>query len=442
MSQNFLPCERDQQLLMPTDLREWLPDDHLAWFVLDAVSEMDLEPFYRSYRCDGWGAAAHDPQMMVGLLLYAYAVGERSSRRIERRCQEDVAFRVVAANQVPDHSTIARFRARHAEALASLFGEILGLCARAGLVSVGTLALDGTRITANAADSANRSYTQLASQILAEAARVDEAEDELYGDRRGDELPPELADPTTRRERLREAKRRLDEERAEKLAEMAAWEQAKAEYTARTGYKQKGAPTKPRPLPPKERQRINLTDPDSRPVKTARGFIQGYTAQAVTAADQIVVAADVITGGNERHRLAPMTEAAEAELQRAGIEEEPEVAVADAGYWNSGQIEALEAKGIEVLVPPDADTRKAPSKLRRGGRYERMRERLAKPEGAALYRRRQQMVEPVFAQIKNNLRAGRFSRRGLASCRAEWRLLTATHNLLKLYRSGLAPTAA
>ena len=223
MSQNFLPCGRDQQLLMPTDLRQWLPDDHLAWFVLDAVEEMDLEPFYRAYRSDGWGAAAHDPQMMVGLMLYAYAVGERSSRRIERRCAEDIAFRVICANQVPDHTTIARFRSRHARALADLFGEVLALCARAGLLSVGTLALDGTRIVANAADRANRTYCQLASEILAEAARIDEAEDEEFDDRRGDELPPELADPKTRRERLREAKRRLDEEHAAKVAEMAAW---------------------------------------------------------------------------------------------------------------------------------------------------------------------------------------------------------------------------
>ncbi|MGH2983450.1 MAG: transposase [Solirubrobacterales bacterium] len=442
MSQNFLPCERDQQLLMPTDLREWLPADHLAWFVLDAVEEMDLEPFYASYRSDGWGRAAHDPPMMVALMLYAYAVGERSSRRIERRCTEDVAFRVITANQAPDHTTIARFRARHAELLADLFGEVLGLCARAGLLSVGTLALDGTRIAANAADSANRSYQQLASEILAEAAAVDAAEDERFGEARGDELPPELADPRTRKERLREAKRRLDEEHAAKVAEMAAWERAKADYTARTGFKQKGAPTKPRPIPPKERQRINLTDLDSRPVKTRRGFIQGYTAQAVTTEGQVIVAAEVIAGGNERGRLRPMAEATEHELKRAGIEERPSAALADAGYWNAAQIAALEAKGIEVLVPPDADTRKAPSKIRRGGRYQRMRERLARPGAGALYRRRQQMIEPVFAQIKNNLRAGRFSRRGLASCRAEWRLTAATHNLMKLYRSGLAPAGA
>src|SRR6266545_1815574 len=435
MSPNFLPCERDQQLLMPSDLREWLPDDHLAWFVLDAVSELDLEPFYRAYRDDGWGRAAHDPPMMVALCLYAYATGERSARRIERGCREDIAYRVITANQVPDHSTIARFRARHAEQLADLFSQVLGLCAKAGLVSVGTIALDGTRIVANAADLTN---AQPATEILEEAARVDEAEDAEFGDARGDELPAELADPRTRKERLREAKRRLDEEHAAKVAEMAAWERAAAEHTARTGLKRKGRPTKPRPIPPKERSRINTTDSDSRPVKSARGFIQGYTAQAVAAEGQVILAAEVITGGNERHRLAPMAEAAERELGAAGIEQQPEVALADAGYWNGEQIAALEAKGVTVLVPPDADTRRAPTKIRSGPQYEWMRERLAEPEARARYRRRQQMIEPVFAQIKNNLRAGRFTRRGLASCRAAWRLTAATHNLLKLYRSGLA----
>ncbi len=442
MSQNFLPCERDQQLLMPADLREWLPEDHLAWFVLDAVEELDLEPFYAAYRGDGWGRAAHDPQMMVALVLYAYATGERSARRIECRCAEDIAYRVITANAVPDHATIARFRARHAEQLAELFTQVLGLCAKAGLVSVGTIALDGTRIVANAADSANRTYAQLATEILEEAARVDAAEDEAFGEARGDELPPELADPNTRRARLKEAKRRLDEEHETKVAEMAAWEQAAAEHTARTGLKRKGRPSKPRPIAPKESLRINTTDPDSRPVKTARGFIQGYTAQAVAAEGQVILAAEVISGANERDRLRPMAEAAERELAAAGIKQRPGVALADAGYWNGEQIGALEAKGMTVLVPPDADTRRAPTKIRSGPQYEWMRERLTEPESRARYRRRQQMIEPVFAQIKNNLRAGRFSRRGLASCRAEWRLTAATHNLMKLYRSGLAAAVA
>ena len=439
MAQNFLSCDRDQPMLLPADLREWLPEDHLAWFVLDAVSEMNLERFFAGYRQDGWGRAAHDPEMMVSLLLYAYAVGERSSRRIERRCSEDIAFRVIAANQVPDHTTIARFRARHADELAELFSEVLVLCRKAGLVSVGTLALDGTRIAADAADRRNRTYEQLAKEILEEAAEVDAAEDEKFGDKRGDELP---GDRQSRRQRLRDAKRRLDEEHAAKQAEMAAWEVAMAEHTARTGYVRKNNPPKPRPIPPKEGQRINVTDPDSRPVKTRHGFIQGYTAQAAATAEQVIVAAELIAGGNERHRLEPMARAAEEELTKAGVTEKPELVLADAGYWNRPQIDELERSGTRVLCPPDADSRKAPTKIRSGPDYERMRRRLRQPEAEEAYRRRQQMVEPVFAQIKLRQRAARFSRRGLSACRAEWRLTAATHNLLKLYRAGLSPQAA
>jgi transposase len=439
MSQNFLTCDRDQQMLLPADMREWLAEDHLAWFVLDAVEEMDLTPFFSGYRDDGWGRAAHDPEMMVSLLVYAYAVGERSSRRIEKRCSEDIAFRVVAANQAPDHTTIARFRARHADDLAELFSEVLALCAKAGLVSVGTIALDGTRIAADAADRSNRTYEQLAKEILEEAAEVDAEEDERFGDQRGDELP---GDRASRRQKLRDAKRRLDQEHAQKQREMAAWERTKTDYTARTGYAKKGAPTKPRPIPPKEKQRVNVTDPDSKPVKTATGFIQGYTAQAVATEEQVIVAAEVITGGNERHRLEPMAEAAQTELAKAGIDEKPKLALADAGYWNSPQIDVLEARGIEVLCPPDADSRKAPTKIRSGPDYERMRRRLREPEAEAAYRRRQQMIEPAFAQMKLRQRAGRFSRRGLSACRAEWRLTAATHNLLKLYRAGLSAQPA
>ena len=197
MAHDFMRCDRDQALLLPPSLREWLPDDHLAWFVLEAVEELDLRAFLAEYRDDGWGRAAFDPAMMLALLLYSYAIGERTARAIERRCHEDVAFRVITANQAPDHATIARFRVRHENALGELFGQVLGLCAEAGLVSVGVIALDGTKIKANAAMSANRSYEQIAREILAEAAEADARDDERFGDRRGDELPPELADPTT-----------------------------------------------------------------------------------------------------------------------------------------------------------------------------------------------------------------------------------------------------
>src|SRR5438046_6076046 len=215
MAQNFLTCDRDQPMLLPPDLRDWLSDDHLAWFVIDAVKELDLEPFYASYRADGHGAAAHDPQMMVTLFAYAYAVGERSSRAIERRCREDVAFRVICANRVPDHATIARFRVRHEQALAGTFTQVLALCARAGLVSVGVVALDGSLISGNASPGARRSYAAIRAEVdemLQQAARADAAEDEQFGEARGDELPAALADRSARLERLRRCREELEQE--------------------------------------------------------------------------------------------------------------------------------------------------------------------------------------------------------------------------------------
>src|SRR6185503_11740293 len=215
MAQNFVACDREQELLLPPSLREWLPEGHLAWFVIDAVAALDLTAFYAAYRVDGHGRPAHDPAMMVALLLYGYAIGERSSRRLERRCVEDVATRVICANQAPDHTTIARFRQRHERALAGLFGEVLALCADAGLVRVGMIAVDGTKVAANAAPQATRDYEQIAREILEEADAVDAEEDERFGDARGDELPAEFSTAQGRRGWLREAKRRLDERRAE-----------------------------------------------------------------------------------------------------------------------------------------------------------------------------------------------------------------------------------
>ncbi len=241
MAQNFLACDRDQELLLPPSLREWLPEDHLAWFVVDAVDEMDLSAFYGAYREDGWGRAAFDPQMMVALLLYAYAVGERSSRGIERRCREDVAFRVITANQVPDHATIARFRARHEQALADTFVQVLALCAQAGLVSVGVVALDGSLLAGNASPAATRSHSTIreeVEQMLAEAARADAEEDGRLGAARGDELPAELVDPRSRRERLRRCKEQLEREQADD----------QAAYEANRGVASRRRPTRLRSL--------------------------------------------------------------------------------------------------------------------------------------------------------------------------------------------------
>jgi transposase len=444
---NFLPCDREQEFLLPPSLREWLPEDHLAWFVTDAVAAIDLSGFYASYREDGWGRAAFDPELMVALLLYAYAVGERSSRGIERRCREDIAFRVIAANQLPDHATIARFRARHERALAEIFTQVLVLCAEAGLVSVGLIALDGTKLKANASKSANRSYAALSAEVeelLREAAAADAEEDELLGDRRGDELPAELASRSSRLARLRAAKAKLEAAAAEQRAAHEARLAERARLEADRGRPLRGRKPKPPPEAVAGSARANTSDPDSALVHARDGFVQGYNGQIVATASQIVIAAELSTDSPDGRLLAPMAEAAERELAAAGVEERPGVLLADAGYWNVPHVERVEATGTEVLVATESGSvqrRKEregrPRRLRDKrleGRYLTMRRKLATQRGRELYRSRKQIAEPVFAQTKVVRRADRFLRRGFSACRSEWRLTMATHNLLKLWK--------
>jgi transposase len=466
-TQNFIACDRDQELLLPPSLKDWLPNDHLAWFVLDAVEELDLSDFYADYREDGWGAAAHDPKMMVALLIYAYSVGVRSTRTIERHCQEHVAFRVICAGQTPDHATIGRFKKRHECAIAELFGGVLELCARSGLVKVGVVAVDGTKIAASATHHANRSYQQIAEEILKEAAEIDAIEDELYGEARGDELPEGFRTSTERRQRFREARQALEEERKanpkpvprdrqKRLSECKkrleedlelerrvateheAW---RARGIAKDGSRRMtGHNRKPHPLPETPTGKINVTDPDSRNLKTTRGFIQGYNAQAVVTEDQIVIAADISTASLDTANLEPMVADACAALEAAGVKDKPGVVLADAGYWKNDAIEAIVERGIQTLVAPDADSRKEPRPGRRGGLYDFVRRILQTEWGKQLYLRRQGSVESVFGQIKSNRGVRRFQRRGRLAVLSEWRLLTATHNLLKLHQHGLATT--
>jgi transposase len=467
MAQNFIACDREQELLLPPSLREWLPDDHFAWFVLAAVEEMELATFYGAYRADGHGRAAHDPGMMVALLFYAYARGQRSSRGIERGCIEDVAYRVIAANRVPDHCTIARFRQRHEQALAGLFGEVLGLCARAGLVGVEVVAVDGTKVHANASQHANRDYEQLAREILEEAAETDRLEDEKYGDRRGDELPPELSTAQGRRGWLREAKRELEEQRAKEARPIPAsrparareakrrleeelWVESRANaayeaYRARGVMKDGrrfGRPPNPYRPPATPAGKVNLTDPDSRNIKTPRGYMQGYNAQAVVTTGQVVIAAEINADSPDFGHLEPMVSAAQAELVGAGITEPPSIVLADAGYWHQPQMEAIIDRGMQVLIPPDAGKRKGARPGWDGGLYAFMRRVLNTDHGGGLYAKRQGMIEPVFAQTKFNRRIDRFQRRGRSAVRSEWRLITATHNLLKLHRHQLVAAGA
>ena len=463
MPQNFIGCDREQELLLPPNLREWLPSEHLAWLVLDAVEEMDLSAFYASYRHDGHGRAAHEPAMMVALLLYAYCKGQRSSRVIERECTDDVACRVIAANQRPDHTTIARFRQRHEDSLARLFGEVLAICAQAGLVSVGVIAIDGTKVHANACHHANRDYEQLAREILEEAKSVDALEDEQFGEARGDELPPQLRTAQGRRGWLREAKRRLDDKRAAEAKPIprsrparvseskrrleeelfvecqanATYEAYRARGVMKNG-RRFGRPPDPYQPPHTPTGKVNVTDPDSRNLKTTRGYMQSYNVQAAVDERQIVVAAEINIDSPDFGHLGPMAGAAERELQAAGVTEKPRVIVADAGYWHQAQMESIVSRGTQVLIPPDADKRRAPRPGWDRGYYAFMRRVLATELGSAIYRKRQGTVEPVFAHTKFNRRIDRFQRRGRSACRSEWRLITATHNLLKLHSHRLA----
>ena len=457
MGQNFSACDREQSFLLPPDVREWLPEDHFAWFVIDVVAGMDLAAFYRAYRADGHGRAAFDPAMMVAVLLYAYARGTRSSRAIERACQEDVACRVIAANEVPDHTTLARFRQRHQDALSGVFGAVLELCAQAGLLDVAVIAVDGTKLHANASERATCDYEQIARDVLAEADAVDDEEDGRHGDSRGDELPEHLATgegrakwlaeakrrleqrraeearpiPASRPGRLRDAKRRLEEDLQTEVRANGAYEAYRARGVMRDG-RRMGAPPKPYTPPLTPQGKINTTDPDSRNVKTPRGWVQGYNAQAVTNERQIVIAAELTNSSADFGQIGPMIDAARRELAAAGVQETPQTVLADAGYWHQIQMQTLAADGLQVLVPPDAKKRKGTRPGWDGGLYAFMRRALQTPAGAALYAKRNPMIEPVFGHTKFNRKIDRFQRRGRAACRSEWRLIMATHNLLKL----------
>lgn len=466
---------------MPPSVADWLPEGHLAWFVLDVVAELDLSGFTADYRADGRGGAVYDPSAMLAVLLYAYCTGERSSRRIERRLVEDVAFRVLAANQVPDHATLARFRRRHQDAIAGVFGQVLGLCVAEGLVDAGVVAIDGTKVAANASAWANRTRKQLAEEILAEADAVDDAEDLQLGQSRGGELPGGWSDRRDRRSRLREALAQLDAAGAADFESLMA---ARAAKEAELG----------RPLPGRKptptgrtgkRKHANVTDPDSRMLRSGQRFVQGYNAQAAVTGDQVILAAEVSNAANDTTQLAPVLGAAQTNLAEAGHPGGIGTVVADAGYWSTdnatiattaqvliatspatkGDIEVgdprlasrtqvLQQLDLMQISTKDAAQRMGVSQgwarhllneYRRFGRdpaivRAEMDAALAEPDNAARYALRKITVEPVFGQIKHNRGYRRFSRRGLRAVDSEWKLICATANLLKIHRKQAAAT--
>ena len=467
MAKHFLPYELDQRLLLPLDMRSWLPEGHLALFLADVVGSMDLSPFYRAHagKSDR-GRAAYHPQMMVTLLLYAYCVGKPSSRKIEKATYEDVAFRVLAGDRHPDHDSIASFRKTHIKELGGLFAQALLLCREAGLVKLGHVAIDGTKIGANASKHKAMSYDRMCEAerkiaeevegLLAEAERIDAEEDAQYGKgKRGDELPAELARRESRLEKIREAKAALEAQAKAAAEAKAAEAKAKLEERARkeaeTGKKTSGKPPEvpnPEEAKPEPKSQRNFTDPESRimPDGANKGsFIQGYNAQiAVDGEAQIIVAAELTQETNDKRQLVPMAEKIIENVGRLA-----DTTTADAGYFSEAAVNAALLDDTFLLVPPNRQKHgEQPNEAdksataRESSAKERMRERLRSEEGAALYKMRKAIVEPVFGQVKSVRGLDRFSLRGFDNARGELLLIAATHNLLKLFRHGPAASVA
>ena len=462
MAKAFLPYSIDQRLLLPPDMREWLPEGHLALFVSDVVDSIDLSPVLAA--CEGKddrGRSGYHPVMVVKLLVYAYCVGKTSSRKIERATYEDVAFRVLAGDQHPDHDSIASFRQRHLQALAGFFVEVLRLCQQAGLVKLGHIAIDGTKIGANASKHKAMSYGRMGEaekkleeevqRLLAEAERTDVEEDARFGKgKRGDELPDELARRESRLRKIREAKAALEAEAKARAEEKAAEAQAKLEERARkeaeTGRKMGGRPPAvpdPEQAKPDPKSQRNFTDPESRimPDGSHKGsFVQGYNAQiAVDGKAQIIVAAEVTQQPQDKLQLVPMAEKIVENVGRLA-----DTTTADAGYFSEAAVEHPALQGTNLLVPPDrlkhSQAQPAPSTNEEAPSVtQRMRDRLRTPEGKDAYRMRKAIVEPVFGQIKEERGFRRFAMRGIEKVRAEFQLIATGHNLLKLFRSGHRP---
>ena len=459
----FKPYTPDQLLLLPPALQDWLPEGHLARFLSDVVDHaLDLTPIVATYETgDGRGQPPYHPALMVKLLVYAYCTGKPSSRKIEQATYDEVPYRVLAANQHPDHDSIAAFRQTHLAALAGLFTQVLALCQQAGLVKLGHVALDGTKVLANASKHKAMSYGRMGeaeqklerevAALLARAAQVDAAEDARYGKgQRGDELPAELARRESRLTKIREAKAALEAEARAQAAEVATMAQAKLAERQRqaetTGRKPTGRPpcipdpTQAQPLPKAQR---NFTDPESRIMKdgATKSFVQAYNAQAaVDGTAQIIVAADVTQEANDKRQLVPMLTQVATNVGAA-----PAVALADSGYFSEAAVTDAALAAVDLYVAVGRQQHgEAPATLVRedGTVIGRMRAKIASDAGQAIYALRKTIIEPVFGQIKGPRGFRRFSFRGRGKVQAEWLLICLTHNLLKLFRAGWTPLVA
>jgi transposase len=441
MAKAFLPYNINQQFLLPLDMRAWLPEDHLALFIFDVVHSLDLSEIYSVYEeKDNRGRAGYNPTMMVCLLIYAYCIGQPSSRKIEKATYENIAFRILSADQYPDHDTISSFRQRHLKALAALFLQVLLLCKKAGLVKLGHIAIDGSKIRANASKHKAMSHERMESKekeleqeiirLLTEAQAIDDEEDRVYGkNKRGDELPQELARREDRLRKIKEAKEALEKEARER-------EKLKAETNTKRG--KKSCKKRIKPLSKSQR---NFTDPESRimPDSANKGsFVQAYNCQiAVDAEAQIIVALDVTQQACDKQQLVPMTEKI---IKNCG--QCSETLSADAGYFSEEAVNAPIFEPINVLVPPNKSKKEnaifdndAGDKSAGRSTAQKMRDKLSESPNKELYKKRKSIVEPVFGQIKEIRKFRRFLFRGLAAVKAEFNLISLAHNLLKLYKN-------
>src|SRR4051795_7783953 len=444
MTKTYRDWSTDQTYLFPPSPHDWLPEGDLVYFLLDTVASFDLAPFFAYYEREARGRPPFHPRMMVSLLLYCYATGTRSSRKIMRRCQVDVACRIIVGDDIPDFRTISDFRKTHLDRLETLFVEVLKLCALAGLAKVGTIALDGTKIKANASRHKAMSYDRMPEEmarlkheiatILAEAESADATEDAAHGPgRRGDELPQELARRQSRLAKIQEAKALLEERARTEAAQEAARRREEGKTPPAV------APTE---AVPEAKDQINFTDPESRIMKVSnKGWDQCGNAQAVANEHQIILAADVTDQANDKRQAVPMVDQARANLEAAGVKQAIGAAVMDSGFYSEANTQALESRGIDPHVAterlkhdeeiPQAPRGRIPADL---SAKQRMARKLRTKVGRAIYAKRKGMIEPIFGQLKQVLGFRQLSLRGLASMRGEWRLLCAVHNLLKLWR--------
>jgi transposase len=424
MGKGYRSYEPDQDYLLPPSLRDWLPENHLAYFVSDVIDNVDLSAMDEVYGDERRGQPPYDPRMMTKLLVYGYCVGVFSSRRIERRLVEDIAFRVLAAGNAPNFRTISDFRKIHLKALEALFEQVLKIALEAGAVKVGRVALDGTKIKANASKHKAMSYGRMqekekeiraeVKQMLARAEAADEEEDALHGrDRRGDELPAELGRRESRLQKIREAKKALEARAREKAAT---------------------AGEDPQQAQPAEKDQYNFTDPQSRIMMGADGFVQSYNAQAAVEPDlQLIVGQTVTAAANDKGQLLPMIEVVQ---QQSG--QRPGEVLADSGYCSEKNLEQLDIAGYIATGKQKHGEYRKPCPRgplpHNATRVDRMKRRLQTKAGKAIYATRKTIVEPVFGQIKQARGFRQFLLRGIEKVRGEWALVCLTHNILKFYR--------